>query len=225
LTAAEILTELRARRSPEDIAGQRRFGIAPDREQLGVRAAVLRQLARAHRRDHGLALALWDSGVLDARQLAALIDDPRQVTPAQMEAWAAEFDNWATVDACCMHLFRKTPWAFAQARAWSRRPEEFVRRAGFTLMATLAVHAKKEPDRTFLELLPLITAGAADERNFVKKAVNWALRQIGKRNPALRLAAIASAQAILAQDTRAARWIARDALRELEKEPRAKKQP
>ncbi len=225
MTAAEILAELRAQRSPEDIAGQRRFGIAPDREQLGVRSTVLRQLARAHRRDHGLAQALWDSGVFDARQLAALIDDPRQVTRAQMEAWAAEFDNWATVDACCMHLFRKTPWAFAQARTWSRRPEEFVRRAGFTLMATLAVHAKKEPDRTFLELLPLIADGAADERNFVKKAVNWALRQIGKRNPALRLAAIASAQAILAQDTRAARWIARDALRELEKEPRAKKQP
>ena len=225
MTAAEILTELRAQRSPEDIAGQRRFGIAPDREQLGVRAPVLRQLARAHRRDHGLALALWDSGVFDARQLAALIDDPRQVTRAQMEAWAAEFDNWATVDACCMHLFRKTPWAFTQARIWSQRPEEFVRRAGFSLMATLAVHAKKEPDRTFLELLPLIAAGAADERNFVKKAVNWALRQIGKRNPALRLAAVASAQAILAQDTRAARWIARDALRELGKEHRAKKQP
>lgn len=215
MTAPEIIALLRARRSPEDIAGQRRFGITPRGEQLGVRAPVLRQLAREHRRDHGLALELWGSGIYDARQLAALADDPKQVTEAQMEAWAAEFDNWATVDACCMHLFRKTPWAFAKARAWSGRPEEFVRRAGFTLMATLAVHAKKEPEATFLALLPLIEAGAGDERNFVKKAVNWALRQIGKRSATLRPAAMATAEVILLQDTPAARWVARGALREL----------
>lgn len=215
MTAPEIIALLRARRSPEDIAGQRRFGITPRGEQLGVRSVLLRQLAREHRREHALALELWDSGIYDARQLAALVDDPKQVTEAQMEAWAAEFDNWATVDACCMHLFRKTPWAFTKARAWSGRPEEFVRRAGFTLMATLAVHAKKEPETTFLALLPLIEAGAGDERNFVKKAVNWALRQIGKRSATLRPAAMATAEAILLQDTRAARWVARGALREL----------
>ena len=215
MTAPEIIALLRARRSPDDIAGQRRFGITPRGEQLGVRAPVLRQLAREHRRDHGLALELWGSGIYDARQLAALVDDPKQVTEAQMEAWAAEFDNWATVDACCMHLFRKTPWAFAKARTWSGRPEEIVRRAGFTLMATLAVHAKKEPETTFLALLPLIESGAGDERNFVKKAVNWALRQIGKRSATLRPAAMATAEAILLQDTRAARWVARGALREL----------
>ena len=215
MTAPEIIALLRARRSPDDVAGQRRFGITPRGEQLGVRSVLLRQLAREHRRDHGLALELWASGIYDARQLAALVDDPKQVTEAQMEAWAAEFDNWATVDACCMHLFRKTPWAFAKARAWSGRSEEFVRRAGFTLMATLAVHAKKEPEATFLALLPLIEAGAGDERNFVKKAVNWALRQIGKRSATLRPAAMATAEAILLQDTRAARWVARGALREL----------
>ena len=215
MTAPEIIALLRARRSPDDVAGQRRFGITPRGEQLGVRSVLLRQLAREHRRDHGLALELWDSGIYDARQLAALVDDPKQVTEAQMEAWAAEFDNWATVDACCMHLFRKTPWAFAKARAWSGRSEEFVRRAGFTLMATLAVHAKKEPEATFLALLPLIEAGAGDERNFVKKAVNWALRQIGKRSATLRPAAMATAEVILLQDTPAARWVARGALREL----------
>ncbi len=215
MTSPEIIALLRARRSPDDVAGQRRFGITPRGEQLGVRSVLLRQLAREHRRDHGLALELWASGIYDARQLAALVDDPKQVTEAQMEAWAAEFDNWATVDACCMHLFRKTPWAFAKARAWSGRSEEFVRRAGFTLMATLAVHAKKEPEATFLALLPLIEAGAGDERNFVKKAVNWALRQIGKRSATLRPAAMATAEAILLQDTPAARWVARGALREL----------
>ena len=215
MTAPEIIALLRARRSPDDVAGQRRFGITPRGEQLGVRAPVLRQLAREHRREHALALELWASGIYDARQLAALVDDPKQVTEAQMEAWAAEFDNWATVDACCMHLFRKTPWAFAKARTWSGRPEEFVRRAGFTLMATLAVHAKKEPETTFLALLPLIESGAGDERNFVKKAVNWALRQIGKRSATLRPAAMATAEAILLQDTPAARWVARGALREL----------
>ncbi len=215
MTAPEIIALLRARRSPDDVAGQRRFGITPRGEQLGVRSVLLRQLAREHRRDHALALDLWASGIYDARQLAALVDDPKQVTEAQMEAWAAEFDNWATVDACCMHLFRETPWAFAKARTWSGRPEEFVRRAGFTLMATLAVHAKKEPATTFLALLPLIEAGAGDERNFVKKAVNWALRQIGKRSATLRPAAMATAEAILLQDTPAARWVARGALREL----------
>ena len=215
MTAPEIIALLRARRSPDDIAGQRRFGITPRGEQLGARSVLLRQLAREHRREHALALELWASGIYDARQLAALVDDPKQVTEAQMEAWAAEFDNWATVDACCMHLFRKTPWAFAKARAWSGRSEEFVRRAGFTLMATLAVHAKKEPETTFLALLPLIEAGAGDERNFVKKAVNWALRQIGKRSATLRPAAMATAEVILLQDTPAARWVARGALRAL----------
>ncbi len=215
MTAPEIIALLRARRSPDGGARPRRLGSTPRAGQLGGRSGRVGELARGRRGGHALALDLWASGIYDARQLAALVDDPKQVTEAQMEAWAAEFDNWATVDACCMHLFRKTPWAFAKARTWSGRPEEFVRRAAFTLMPTLAVHAKKEPATTFLALLPLIEAGAGDERNFVKKAVNWALRQIGKRSATLRPAAMATAEAILLQDTPAARWVARGALREL----------
>ena len=132
-----------------------------------------------------------------------------------MEAWARDFDSWAMVDACCTQLFNHTPYAIDQGRAWSRRRAEYVKRAGFVLMAGLAVHAKKLPDEVFLDFLPIIAREATDERNFVKKAVNWALRQIGKRNALLRRAALATAKEILALDTPAARWIARDAIREL----------
>jgi 3-methyladenine DNA glycosylase AlkD len=217
MTAAEIISELRRRGSPTDVEGQRRFGITPRIEQLGVRMELLRDIARAHRRQHALALELWESRIYDARQLAALVNDPKQVTREQMEAWVLEFDNWATCDNACIHLFRKTPHAFACARAWVRREEEFVKRAGFAMLATLTVEAKKEPDESFLAFLPEIRRASGDSRNFVKKAVNWALRQIGKRNPACRLAAIAEAKHILSLDTPSARWIARDALRELEK--------
>lgn len=215
MTAAEIIAVMRLRTSPADVEGQRRFGIKSDCEQLGVRMDFVRVLAKTHRRQHPLALDLWASRIYDARQLAALVDDPKQVTQDQMEAWVLDFDNWATCDNACIHLFRKTPFAFACALAWVRRKEEFVRRAGFALMATLAVHAKKEPDDRFLSFLPEIERGAIDERNFVRKAVNWALRQIGKRNARCRSEAIACAQRILSLDTKSARWIARDALREL----------
>jgi len=175
----------------------------------------VKEIARAHQRQHALALELWESRIFDARQLAAHVDDPKQVTREQMEAWVLDFDNWATCDNACMHLFRKTPHAFSCARAWVRREEEFVKRAGFALIATLAVHAKKEPDETLLAFFPAIRRASGDNRNFVKKAVNWALRQIGKRNPSCRRAAIAEARHILRLDTPSARWIARDALREL----------
>jgi len=210
-----IVAYLRAHRSPRDVEGQRRFGITPRREHLGLRAPMLRALARQHRRDHALALALWSQPIHEARILAALIDDPRQVTRSQMEAWARDFDNWAIVDACCTQLFNHTPYAIDKVRAWSRRRAEYVKRAGFVLMAGLAVHRKELPDEVFLDFLPIIAREADDERNFVKKAVNWALRQIGKRNAPLRLAALAAAQKILRLATPAARWIARDAIREL----------
>lgn len=215
-TAASILADLRSHRSERDIAGQRRFGITPQTEQLGLSLTQLRAIARRHRRDHALALALWETRVHDARLLAVLIDDPKQLTSAQMEQWAADFDNWALVDGACIHLFRKSPLAPAKAAAWARRRPEFIRRAGFVLVATLAVHAKNLPDGFFLDWLPRLRAAATDERNFVRKAVNWALRQIGKRNAGLRGAAIAEARRILELDTSVARWIARDALRELE---------
>jgi 3-methyladenine DNA glycosylase AlkD len=182
---------------------------------LGIRAPVLREIARAHRRDHALALELWKGGIHEARIIATLVDDPKAVERRQMESWVRGCDNWAVTDACCCVLFDRTPYAIEKAHAWSRRRAEFVKRAGFVLMAGLAVHNKKVPDGIFLEFLPVIRRGAGDERNFVKKAVNWALRQIGKRNPRLRRAAIAEANRIHKLDSPSARWIASDALREL----------
>ncbi len=215
--AGELVAHLRTLRSECDAAGQRRFGIAPGVELLGIRAPVLRLIARQHRRDHALALALWATGVHEARIIATLADDPRQVTRGQMERWARASDNWAATDACCCVLFDRTPFAIEKAHAWSRRRAEFVKRCGFVLMAGLAVHRKELPDEVFLDFLPVIRREATDERNFVRKAVNWALRQIGKRNPRLRRAAIAEARAIRKLDSPSARWIAADALRELER--------
>ena len=214
-TAAEIVAHLRTLRNPRDIEGQRRYGIAPKGEHLGIRAPVLREIARQHRRDHPLARELWATGLHEARVLAALIDDPAQVTRAQMEKWARECDNWGITAACCGVLFDRTEFAIEKAHQWSRRRAEFVKRCGFVLMAGLAVHRKELPDGIFIEFLPVIRSEATDERNFVKKAVNWALRQIGKRNPQLCCAAIAEAKRIRRLDSPAARWIAADALREL----------
>ncbi|HZP60315.1 MAG TPA: DNA alkylation repair protein [Opitutaceae bacterium] len=214
MTAAELLAHLRSLRNERNIAGQRRFGITPAGEQLGISMSVLRAIAREHRRDHALAAELWASGIHDARLLAVLVEDAGQVTRGQMERWARACDNWAMTDACCA-LFDRTPFAMEKALAWSRRRAEFVKRCGFVLMAGLAVHRKELPDRVFVGFLPVIRREATDERNFVKKAVNWALRQIGKRNPRLRRAAIAESRRIRLIDSPAARWIANDALREL----------
>jgi 3-methyladenine DNA glycosylase AlkD len=191
-----------------------RFGVTP-KKAFGVSTPALRKLAREIGRDHKLALQLWTTGIHDARHLAALVGDPAAVTPAQMERWARDFASWDVVDGCCCHLFVYAPHAWKKALAWSRRKEEFVKRAGFALMAYLAVHDKKARDEKFLRLLPIIKRGARDERHFVKKAVNWALRQIGKRNRRLNRAAIVTGKAVRALDTPAARWIAADALREL----------
>ena len=213
---AEIVAQLRSLRSPHNIEGQRRFGIASHTEQLGISAPQLRAIARLHRRDHGLALELWASGIHDARGLATIIDDSKQITRGQMERWVRDCDNWAVTDALAF-LFDRTSFAEAKAHAWSARRAEFVKRAGFSLMAGMAVHRKELPDEIFLRFLPVIAREATDDRNFVKKAVNWALRQIGKRNPRLRRAAIAEANRIQKLDSRAARWIAADALRELQR--------
>jgi 3-methyladenine DNA glycosylase AlkD len=216
-TAAAIVAHLRRQRSPRDIEGQRHYGITPQGEHFGIRAPVLRNIARQHRREHALALELWATAVHEARIIATLIDDPRQVTRRQMERWIRDCDNWAVTDACCCVLFDRTPFAIEKARQWTTRKAEYVKRAGFVLMAGLAVHRKELPDAEFLEFLPVIRREAADERNFVRKAINWALRQIGKRNSRLRRAAMAAAKDIRKLDSRAARWIAADALRELEK--------
>ena len=213
--AAELVAHLRTLANPRDAEGQRRYGIRPGGELLGIRAPVLREIARGHRRDHPLALELWTSGIHEARIIATLVDDPKAVNRSQMERWVRGCDNWAVTDACCCVLFDRTPYAIEKAHAWSRRRSEFVKRAGFVLMAGLAVHRKELPDDVFLEFLPIIRREAGDERNFVRKAVNWALRQIGKRNPRLRRAAIAEAEKIRKLPSPSARWIAADALREL----------
>jgi 3-methyladenine DNA glycosylase AlkD len=182
---------------------------------LGVSAPVLHALARRVGRDHELALQLWASAIHPARILATLVDEPKKVTEAQMEAWVGDLDSWDVCDACCCYLFDRVPWSYAKAAEWTARPEEFVKRAGFALMAYLAVHDKKQIDEVFASWLPIVVREATDSRHFVKKAVNWALRQIGKRNLALNERAIAAAREIRTLDSPTARWIASDAFREL----------
>lgn len=218
----DIIDRLKSLADPEAVAGMARFGINPDRT-LGVSVPNIRAMARELGRDHHLALDLWESGIHEARMLAAFIDDPKQVDEAQLERWVADFDSWDVCDQTCSNLFDKTPWAYAKAAEWAGRPEEFVKRAGFVMMACLAVHDKKGADEKFLDFLPIIKREATDDRNFVKKAVNWALRQIGKRNIALNKAAVAAASEIRQLDSKPAGWIAADALRELAGEAVQKK--
>jgi 3-methyladenine DNA glycosylase AlkD len=213
MTVSAILSDLRRAGSRKNVEGMARYGIHPARA-FGVPSPVLDAMARRLGRDHALAARLWKTGVHEARMLAALVDEPSRVTPAQMERWAKQFDSWALCDTVCGKLFDRTPYAYEKARAWSSRREEYVKRAGFALMAWLAVHDKPAEDDRFVALLPLIEREASDPRNFVRKAVNWALRQIGKRNARLLTSARASARRIARQGTPSARWIAADALRE-----------
>ncbi len=214
LTVRDVLEELGRRGDPKALNGMSHFGIETSRA-LGVSIPQLREIAKKTGRSHELAQQLWKTGIHEARILAGMIDDPVKVTDDQMEKWAKEFDSWDIVDGTCGNLFDKTPFAARKAHEWSVRPEAYVKRAGFVLMAELAVHDKKAADRTFLEFLPVIVRESSDERNFVKKAINWALRQIGKRNIALNEAAVGTGKAIQKLDSRPARWIATDALREL----------
>jgi 3-methyladenine DNA glycosylase AlkD len=168
--------------------------------------------------DHGLAKGLWESGVHEAKILAAMVDEPDKVTETQMEKWVDEFDSWDVCDGCCGNLFDRTPFAYEKALEWSAREKEFVKRAGFALMAELAVHDKVAPDERFVRFFGAIERGSTDPRNFVKKAVNWALRQIGKRNPKLNRAALDLAMKISRKESRSAKWVASDAIRELRSE-------
>jgi 3-methyladenine DNA glycosylase AlkD len=217
MTAPEILAALRAQANPENVAGMARFGISST-GTLGLPVTAIRALARRAGRDHELALGLWASGIHEARILATIVDEPARVTRRQMNQWARDFDSWDVCDQACQNLFRYVPFAWTMAARWAGARPEFVRRAAFALMAGLAVKAKQAPDEAFEALLPLIIAAATDPRNFVKKAVNWALRSIGKRNPHLRRAAIATAETIRTIDSPTARWIAADALRELRRD-------
>jgi len=213
-TYDSIIKELKSLRNPKNIEGMARYGINSP-TTLGLCMPDLMRIAKETGKDHELAQRLWESGIFEARILAFTIDEWKLVTEQQMELWAKGFDNWAIVDGCCGHLFDKTPFAYKKAVEWSRKKEEFVKRAGFTMMATLTVHDKKAEDEKMLRFLPLIVKGSTDERRYVMKSVNWALRQIGKRNRRLNKKAIETAERIKKLDSKAARWIASDALREL----------
>ena len=212
LTSALQLLHQNAR--PAELAGMARFGIVGD-NRLGLSVPSMRAIARTLGRDHALALTLWETGLPDARIVASMVADPALLTSRQMDAWVKGFASWDVCDQTCLNAFSKSPLAWRKVAVWAQRKGEFVRRAAFALLATLAVHDKRATDQAFITALALVEAAAHDERNFVKKAVNWALRNIGKRNPALRVAAIESARRIQQQGSRSARWIAADALREL----------
>jgi len=217
MNCADILKKMASLSNSAAVEGMARFGVTA-KKAYGLSAPTLKRLAKEIGKDHALAQQLWATEILDARALAGLIDEPERVSERQMESWARDFDSWAVCDGACLNLFRKTPFAHRKCKEWSSRQEEFVKRAGFALMACLAVHDKDAPDEAFLAYLPRIKRAAVDERNFVKKAVNWALRQVGKRNGRLNRAAIKTAQEIRVLNSRSARWIASDALRELKSE-------
>ena len=213
----DILEKLKSLSDPKAVEGMARFGINPE-NTYGVSIPNLRRMAREIGTDHALAQQLWASGIHEARILASMIDDPETVTEEQMERWVKDFDSWDVCDQCCMNLFEKTKFAYQKAVEWSSNDKEFTKRAGFVLMARLAVSDKKADDKQFERFLPIITRETSDNRNFVKKAVNWALRQIGKRNLNLNRKAIETAREIQKMDSRSAQWIASNAIRELTSE-------
>lgn len=214
MTADEVIAELRRLANPANVEGMARFGITSG-GALGIATPQLRGIAKRCGRDHELALALWDSGVHEAKHIAIMVEDPRNVTRRQLESWARDIGSWDVCDGFAYGLVDRTPHAHALIEKWSASKHEFVKRAAFAAIAGIAVHDKTAPDEDLLRYLPLIQRQAGDDRNFVKKAVNWALRQVGKRNLALNGAAISTAEAIRAEGTRSGRWIAADALREL----------
>ncbi|PIW39884.1 MAG: DNA alkylation repair protein [Chloroflexi bacterium CG15_BIG_FIL_POST_REV_8_21_14_020_46_15] len=213
----EVLEKLKSNSRPDQLEGMARYGMAVER-RLGVSIPDIRKIAKELGKDNKLALELWKTGIAEARIIAAMIDDPEKLTESQMEDWVKDINSWDVCDQVCMNLFEKTPLAWQKIIDWSEREEEFVKRTVFALIACLAWHDKKAEDEKFIELFPVIMRGAVDERNFVKKAVNWALRNIGKRNLNLNKAAINAAKEIHRLDSKAARWIAFDTLRELESE-------
>jgi 3-methyladenine DNA glycosylase AlkD len=214
-SAKQILFKLKKLENKKNKEGMARFGINTE-NAYGISVSTIRKIAKDLKRDHRLAQELWKTKNHEARLLACFIDEPEKVTEAQMEKWAKDFDSWDICDLCCSNLFDQTPYAYKKAVAWTKRKEEFVKRAGFVMMAALSVHDKKALDSRFTKFFPLIKKHSTDERNFVKKAVNWALRQIGKRNLPLNKKAIQLAKEIKKIDSKSSRWIASDALRELE---------
>jgi len=214
----EVLDELSRMADPSRLSGMARYGIATERA-FGITVTQLRGYARTLGRDQELAAELWDSGVHEARLLATMVAEPALVTEVQVDAWIRDVDSWDLCDGLCGNLVDRTPFALDKVVEWTARDEEFVKRAGFALIAWMAVHRKDLNDECFEAFLPTIREGSTDERNYVKKAVNWALRQIGKRSEGLNRRSIETARDIQRMDSRAARWIATDALRELTSEP------
>jgi 3-methyladenine DNA glycosylase AlkD len=210
----EALAALQAAARPQALDAMARFGLTGDR-RLGLAVPTLRRLARDVGRDHALALALWDTGIPDAQILAGMVAEPARLTAAQMDHWVAGMAAWDVCDQACTNAFVRSPLAWEAIPRWAAREPEFEKRAGFVLLAVAAVHQKQRADADFLAHLPLIEAAAGDERNFVKKAVNWALRQIGKRSPGLREPALTVAERLCAREEKSARWIGNDARREL----------
>jgi 3-methyladenine DNA glycosylase AlkD len=214
-TVDAILAELRSLGSEANRAGMAHFGIKTDRA-FGISMAVLKPLARRLKRNHRLAADLWQSGYHEARLLAVLVEEPDKVTVAQMDRWARTLDSWDICDQACARLFVRTPFVEDAIRRWTKDEREFVRRAGFALIAAYTVHGKSVPDERFVPFLDLIEEHATDDRNFVRKAVNWALRQIGKRSMALQGPALSLARRLAASTNPTARWIGKDAIRELQ---------
>lgn len=214
MKAKHLIARLNSLANPINAAGMARFGINPEKT-LGVPMPVIRTMAKETGKDHGLALALWACEIHEARILASLVDNCREVTSEQMEEWVLDFNSWDVCDQVCSNLFQKTPFAVQKALDWSKREEVFVKRAGFVLIARIAVADKKAPDELFEQFYPLIISESCDDRPMVRKAVNWAIRQIGKRNLNLNKRAVEVSKKIRLSGTRPGRWIAADALREL----------
>lgn len=213
-TVSEAMRWLEQHATKATRDGMARFGI-PSANALGVTVGAMRKYAKTIGKDHALADGLWKTGVYEARFLAAFVDPPGEVTPAQMDRWTKDFDSWAVCDTVCFALFDRTPHAWKKVRAWASARPEFERRAAFALLWALSVHDKQAPDQRFLACLPLIEKGALDERDYVKKGVDMALRAMGKRNPTLRRAAIELATRCRDSDQGAQAWIGRSTLREL----------
>lgn len=214
MTIEQIISELKKHYNPRNVEGMARYGINVEKA-FGLNVPFIRAMAKKIGKNHELALELWETGYHEARHIASMIDDPKLVTKSQMNKWVRDFNSWDICDGTCSNLFRKTPFAIEKIFEWCDKKDEFVRRAGFSLMCYVAVHDKKRDDKDFLLFFPLIKKHSLDERNFVKKAVNWALRQIGKRSKFLNKEALKLAKEILTLNSKSARWIANDAIREL----------
>ncbi len=213
----EVIKKLKAKARPDHVEGMARYGMTAE-QRLGVSVPDMRKIAREAGKDHKLALGLWATGIPEARIVAAMVDRPEELTEEQMEEWVAGINSWDVCDQVCMNLFKKSPLAWKKVVDWSEREEEFVRRAAYALIACLAWHDKGAADAEFIRLFPVIKRGATDERNYVKKAVSWALRNIGKRGSDLNRAVLAVAEEIGRMDSKAARWIAADVIKELKSE-------